>query len=734
MKIPDVTGMIVPEAARAYIAAGFSVIPTRILPPDSIHPKGQKIPTLGWNQGITDPDDPRIGQCNGISIGMGVNGLVAFDVDFPDEVPTELRAALGTGAHQVTGRGHHYVFRTGMVWSSETGPAWGEVRGNGVIVVAPSPHPLGGQYLWEQTEIPPLPGTLETELKQAADVPKINLDTWITEHTGANEPGKLTELIAAIADGSRGSHGALTGPAGFALVDAVNVGQIAADAAVEALQQLSWNDPRDPEKGLGWTVGRAETVVFPTLNLWDKSDFFRTCHQAAKAREVSPNGMVGAALAHLAAAMPADLFIEDCGKGEGVTNLAIALMSTAAGDKSVTLDTAEEVFQVSNDYTISTAASGQAVSASYATMREATIPPAAVWLWKKDTAKAIIQSGRHFTVDEIVNVTRDTEAKNITAALAAMTEAGLLIAGVRDGNIGTWQISPDADKKRLHWFTHNVLFSWDEVDSFTAAAGRESSTLTSVIRTLVTGGALGEAKAEKKDGQGATGTIIPKKEYRGAVLIAAQYARFQEIIGETDGGTSQRMFLLPTGDTTWTHDVDEHVPMPEPMHISVTGHKRITVDPAVKRQIRQANRERNQRPARDGHLPYLRLKIAAILAVVGGTGHVTPEHWKITEQLAELHHAEQAKVDAVRARKKAESNTAAGEARAQQDHAAHDATVARYQAKLLARIQQQPFQLGKKQLTATSAAYRPMVREALTELVSSGRIVAVGGKYGLAGN
>jgi hypothetical protein len=87
--------------------------------------------------------------------------VVAFDVDYPDQLPDMLRKAIEESQppHQHTrtsdpGRGHYlFRFRAGRVLGNGTGRlsgGLGEIRGRGgQIVAAPTPHPNadgGGRY------------------------------------------------------------------------------------------------------------------------------------------------------------------------------------------------------------------------------------------------------------------------------------------------------------------------------------------------------------------------------------------------------------------------------------------------------------------------------------------------------------------------------------------------------------------------------------------------------------
>src|SRR5690606_35520953 len=163
VRIPDVTGLGLRDAAKAYITAGFSVFP---LAERSKNPA----PGFVWNeQAWSSPAqvDAWPGEVHGLGLPLALNGLVALDVDHPERLTVELhRLLLEAGAFQSTDaaepRRGHYVFEAGQEYSNSLsrmpGLGWGEVRGTGYIVVAPTVHPReGGLYEWRSREIRRLP-------------------------------------------------------------------------------------------------------------------------------------------------------------------------------------------------------------------------------------------------------------------------------------------------------------------------------------------------------------------------------------------------------------------------------------------------------------------------------------------------------------------------------------------------------------------------------------------------
>ncbi|RIT08836.1 bifunctional DNA primase/polymerase [Mycobacteroides abscessus] len=192
--LPDVTGLSMVDAARAYGSAGLAVLP--------VNPARPKNPGSYVGKGWPDKSSSDAEQITqwwqrwpnaSIALHTGKSGLVAFDLDI-DVLPDEL-AWMREGLFQATrtcGERGHYVFATADTFVSghlvlTNGTVVGEVRsGNSVIVAAPSPHHKakaeGGQYRWHRPgAIPALPVAAHTYLRTSAQ-------RLSAQHQGAAEP------------------------------------------------------------------------------------------------------------------------------------------------------------------------------------------------------------------------------------------------------------------------------------------------------------------------------------------------------------------------------------------------------------------------------------------------------------------------------------------------------------------------------------------------------------------
>lgn len=236
LSIPDVNGLSVLDAALAYAAAGWYVLPmvSGSKNPGSVVGKG-------WpEKSSRDPaqieawwaDKPGQ-QPHSIALHVGRSGAVVFDLDYPDRLADDVAAdklqakriakALRQGAVQRSrpttpdGQLHrgHYVFLADQPYGNSPGGfrRYGEVRGhNGVIVVQPSLHSGGGRYQWASNgPLPELHDALAACLKAATEsVPAIDsdaLEEFLDKHVGNARPTDLDAVLAKFvsdaADGSR---------------------------------------------------------------------------------------------------------------------------------------------------------------------------------------------------------------------------------------------------------------------------------------------------------------------------------------------------------------------------------------------------------------------------------------------------------------------------------------------------------------------------------------------------
>lgn len=195
-------------AALAYAKAGLYLLPVK---PGTKNP-GSRVGERWHTKSSCDQATLAAwyaGTADGIAVDLGRSGLVVIDVDMPESMPGWLQTALSESGspYQATrtdtpGRGH-YLFRqpSGRALGCGKGKLAGcglDVKGTGgVIVVAPTVHPSGGQYRWITTgTIPALPDVIAEQLtdnggdrKSAATDAEVR--RFIETHTESSAPGRI---------------------------------------------------------------------------------------------------------------------------------------------------------------------------------------------------------------------------------------------------------------------------------------------------------------------------------------------------------------------------------------------------------------------------------------------------------------------------------------------------------------------------------------------------------------
>ena len=196
-------------AALAYARAGWYVLPAK---------RGTKHPGSvvgnGWHH--TSSRDPEqiaawfAGTNHAIALHCGRSGVLAFDVDHPENLPGILRPHLDPAPFQNTRpdedpeRGHYpFLMPPGRTIGNSAGQlagAWGDVRGlNGVIIAAPNPD---GRRWVRDGDLPELPEQLAELLDDASPAEDAASDqavkAFIAGHTDSTDPDVLDGLTKAL--------------------------------------------------------------------------------------------------------------------------------------------------------------------------------------------------------------------------------------------------------------------------------------------------------------------------------------------------------------------------------------------------------------------------------------------------------------------------------------------------------------------------------------------------------
>lgn len=180
--------------------------------------------------------------------------------------------------------------------------------------------------------------------------------------------------------------------------------------------------------------------------------------------------------------------------------------------------------------------------------------------------------------------------------------------------------------------TESALFDVAEVDTLSALAGRQGSTLLSELRKVWSGERLGFQNRDQSR------TLpVDAHSYRASLIVGIQPTRAGAILSDVDGGTPQRFIWLPATDdhapdrapvapemTVWTAPGENVIP-------TIDGRRTMGVCDLAWRTIDEAQVSslRGEGDALDGHALFSRLKVAAALSLLDGRGVVSEDDWRL---------------------------------------------------------------------------------------------------------
>ncbi|MFG2165540.1 P-loop NTPase family protein [Micromonospora chersina] len=187
---------------------------------------------------------------------------------------------------------------------------------------------------------------------------------------------------------------------------------------------------------------------------------------------------------------------------------------------------------------------------------------------------------------------------------------------------------PKTEKVRAQ-VRHNTFFYVDEGQTLAKMMQeRQGSTVGMAIRTAWTGGALGQANAREENTR-----FLPDGSYSMGLIIGYQPQVAQHLLADGGPGTPQRFLWLSAIDP---HIPDEPVPLPDPFRMPVQmpdGDPIVSFPADLRAQLRreQLARQRGEvvLDELDSHVPLMRCKLAALLALLDERFDVTWEDWEL---------------------------------------------------------------------------------------------------------
>jgi hypothetical protein len=188
---------------------------------------------------------------------------------------------------------------------------------------------------------------------------------------------------------------------------------------------------------------------------------------------------------------------------------------------------------------------------------------------------------------------------------------------------------------------HAAIIVVDEGQAATAIAGQQNSTLFATLRSAWFGMTLGNANAKIE-----TRRIVPAGSYVFGLVMGLQPELAGPLLEDVAAGTPQRFLwtsatdpTLPRHPPAWPGPLPWERPMPPaygPMGeavAEVTFHEAIVDE--VQEQRHAVATGRTVLSPDDGHRNLLRLKVAALLAILAGRLDVNLDDWRLASVMVD---------------------------------------------------------------------------------------------------
>lgn len=537
LKLPDVAGLSLLDAALAYAEAGWYVLPTD---PTDIKNPGSVVRGKWHEKSSRDPDEVRrwwrANPNYGIALHCGRSGAGVFDLDVSsvdalrvfgrDDLADALLGAETIQGTRPDGDRCHYIFLLptgdGKEYGNSAGAfaIVGQFRGkNGVIIAAPTPHPdaetKNGEYNQRKTgAVGVMPKVLRDCLSEAGDSADPLTDAELTAFLDTNTGGGCGredcrhEVAGPVAnfnaqvEENASRYETLVKVAPWAFSEAT-AGCYSARELTEALCSAyeARFSPADGDR-LGRVAGEFQRVMSwaaaqadpnrahrnDDLLTEDELEAFWTArpelarlHTFARARCAGPWSTLGAVLARVVATIPPHVVLPPTVGSHASLNLFVALVAPSGFGKGASEAVAEDFLTTKADVFVATPGSGEGILKQYA--------------YKKKDVQFNLRNA--------------------------------------------------------------VILSVPEIDTFAALASRGGSTLMPELRKAWMGERLGFGWADVEKAV----AVMPHR-YRMTMIVGVQPGRGGALLQDSDGGTPQRFVWLPTTDRAAP---DEPPSEPEPL-------------------------------------------------------------------------------------------------------------------------------------------------------------------------
>lgn len=324
------------------------------------------------------------------------------------------------------------------------------------------------------------------------------------------------------------------------------------------------------DKTTGEIPGATDGVDSPTnlpSSFWEARPQLAHIRQAAYNRSRSPDAVFGAVLARVAVQVPPTIQLPAIVGSVGTVDLLVANIAQAGGGKSTSVGVAKDLVSIDDDGIV---------------------------------VDFTVGSGE----------------------------------GLVDAYLGTVDdVGPDGKKVKLRrQVKRAVLAEVDEGEVLSGMSHRKGTTLLPTLRSAWSGSVLGQGNASVE-----TNRRLAARSYRFAAVIALQPAHAVALLDDVAGGTPQRVLWFSAEDPNLP---DDEPPWPGPLVFEIPAANHfgfaytLKVDDAIADEVKARNKAKTRGTNRaadplDAHADLLRLKVAALLAILDERLDVDRDDWSL---------------------------------------------------------------------------------------------------------
>lgn len=354
-------------------------------------------------------------------------------------------------------------------------------------------------------------------------------------------------------------------------------------AAERRLRMVAGDDTAEPQEAAG---DEQEATCYLPDEFYAARPVLDQINRAARSKRIARDALLGSVLARVAYLTPPDIMVPDIVGTPQPLNLAAVLLGFSGGSKSVAMDQAEIL-----------------------------LPDEPQGIERYRRREITIGSGE----------------------------------GLSASYFAEDKVKGDDGKTRIQMVREydGILQVVDEGEALIKLMERSGATLSTQLRSAVSGSALGWANANNRR------PMLPKKTYRYCLLMAIQPEKAAPLI-EDGAGTPQRLLFFAASDPlrkglerpSWPGRIKWSPPLwdvTDPTMVDLYGGPKrlMTVDPFIAELIIQAHDEQGERDllehveseddALDGHRNLNQLKVACLFALLDRRLHVNGEDWWLAE-------------------------------------------------------------------------------------------------------